>query len=54
MHLYVCLCMCEAEMKREREHVSEGKTKQDIKGAERLCIGRVGKEKRRSGGVGVF
>lgn len=42
-------------MKRERECVSEGKMKQDIKGAERLSIGREGKEKRRSGGgVGVF
>lgn len=44
--------MCEAEMKRERECMSEGKTKQDIKGAERLGMGREGKDKRRSGGVG--
>lgn len=52
MSMWVCLCMCEAEMKCERECVSEGKTKQDLKGAERLGIGREGKEKRRRAGAG--
>lgn len=41
---WVCLCLCKAGMKRERERVSEGKAGQDIKGVERLGIGREEKE----------
>lgn len=42
--MWVCLWVCEAQMKQERACVSEGKTKQDIKGAERLSTGREGKK----------